>query len=367
MSTETEIKDVPEAKIDAKTAEVADGSQPGAPSPPSDSKVSGKDVEQTSADYYFDSYSHFGIHEEMLKDEVRTTTYMKSIVNNRHLFEGKTVLDVGCGTGILCRFAAQAGAAKVSGVECAGIYDQAVQIVEQNNLSHVITLIKGKIEEIELPVEQVDIIISEWMGYFLIYESMLDSVIFARDKLLKPGGHLFPDRAQLLLVGIEDQEYRDQKINFWDNVYGFDMTPIKRLAMLEPLVDVCDSKQIMTNPHTVLNIDLYTVTLEELNFDSTFSLQCLRRDMCHAIVAYFNVQFSRSHRAIGFSTGPRAQYTHWKQTVFYIQNALPVEAGDTIKGRIKVARNARNPRDIDITLWYGMEETGQAEQFFRLR
>ena len=28
-----------------------------------------------SKDYYFDSYAHFGIHEEMLKDEVRTLTY----------------------------------------------------------------------------------------------------------------------------------------------------------------------------------------------------------------------------------------------------------------------------------------------------
>ena len=48
----------------------------------------------------------------------------------------------------------------------------------------VITLIKGKIEEIELPVEKVDIIISEWMGYCLLYESMLDTVLFARDKWL---------------------------------------------------------------------------------------------------------------------------------------------------------------------------------------
>ena len=31
--------------------------------------------EMTSKDYYFDSYAHFGIHEEMLKDEVRTLTY----------------------------------------------------------------------------------------------------------------------------------------------------------------------------------------------------------------------------------------------------------------------------------------------------
>lgn len=48
----------------------------------------------------------------------------------------------------------------------------------------VITLIKGKIEEVELPVEKVDIIISEWMGYCLLYESMLDTVLFARDKWL---------------------------------------------------------------------------------------------------------------------------------------------------------------------------------------
>lgn len=48
----------------------------------------------------------------------------------------------------------------------------------------VITIFKGKVEEVELPVEKVDIIISEWMGYCLFYESMLNTVIFARDKWL---------------------------------------------------------------------------------------------------------------------------------------------------------------------------------------
>lgn len=53
-----------------------------------------KDVtadEMTSRDYYFDSYAHFGIHEEMLKDEVRTLTYRNAMYHNKHLFKGKVI------------------------------------------------------------------------------------------------------------------------------------------------------------------------------------------------------------------------------------------------------------------------------------
>lgn len=59
-----------------------------------------------------------------------------------------------------------------------------------------------------MPVDTVDIIISEWMGYFLVYESMLDTVLWARDKWLAPGGLIFPDKASLHVVAIEDAEYK---------------------------------------------------------------------------------------------------------------------------------------------------------------
>ena len=72
--------------------------------------------------------------------------------HNKHLFKNKVVLDVGCGTGILSMFAAKAGAAKVIGVDMSSIVDYAKKIVEDNGLSDTVTIIRGKVEEIELPV-----------------------------------------------------------------------------------------------------------------------------------------------------------------------------------------------------------------------
>eukprot|EP00808_Paulinella_micropora_P011783 g6190.t1 len=327
----------------------------------------GKDL--TTMDYYFDSYSHFGIHEEMLKDEVRMDRYRRAITHNRHLFKGKVVLDVGCGTGILSMFAAKAGAKMVYGVDMASIADQATKIVKANGLSDRVQIIRGKIEDITLPVKQVDIIISEWMGYFLLYESMLDTVLIARDKWLKKGGLIFPDKASLYLCAIEDSEYRKDKIDFWDDVEGFDMSCIKEMALLEPLVDCCEAEQIISNGARVLDVDIYTVKKEDLDFTGEFKLELIRSDYVHALVAYFTVDFTETHTKIRLATGPRSPYTHWKQTVFYLKEPFVANRLDTITGKIKVKRNDKNPRDLDIQIdcqLHGKHAT-TASQFYRLR
>ena len=92
------------------------------------------------------------------------------------------------------------------------IIHKAREIVEVNHMSDKITLLQGKMEDVKLPFKKVDIIISEWMGYFLLYESMLDTVLYARDKYLDTGGLIFPDKATIYMSGIEDGEYKDEKI-----------------------------------------------------------------------------------------------------------------------------------------------------------
>nr|AEX33824.1 protein arginine methyltransferase 1-like protein [Schmidtea mediterranea] len=310
--------------------------------------------DMTAKDYYFDSYAHFGIHEEMLKDEIRTISYRNALYHNEHLVKDKVVLDVGCGTGILCMFAVRAGAKRVIGIDCSNIIDYAKEIVKANKMDTKITLIKGKVEEVELPADvlKVDVIISEWMGYCLLYESMLNTVLFARDKWLAPGGIIMPDKATLHMVAIEDREYKDEKINWWQNVYGFDMSCIRKFATSEPLVDVVNPDQIVSDICLVKEINMYDITVDDLTFSTPFTLSMLRNDYVHAMVTYFNIKFTSSLKPITFSTAPtKRRATHWKQSVFYLDDGkddtVPVKRGEEINGVFSLKPNARA---IDVSI-----------------
>jgi protein arginine N-methyltransferase 3 len=160
---------------------------------------------------YFESYSYFSIHREMLGDIPRTSAYRTALEANPGLLRGARVLDVGCGTGILSLFAARAGADAVVGVDgSARMAGVAASLAAANGYGPgaggepgVVTIVSGKIEDLEvLPLEQFDVIVSEWMGYCLLFESMLDTVLDARDRFLKPGGALLPDVATFHIAGV---------------------------------------------------------------------------------------------------------------------------------------------------------------------
>ena len=304
-------------------------------------------------DYYFNSYSTYYIHEEMLKDKVRTGAYQSAILDNSHLFQDKIVLDIGSGTGILSIFAAQAGAKHVYGIEFADIADYSLEIIKKNNLEKKITIIKSKVEDAVLPVNEVDIIISEWMGYFLLYESMLDCVIFARDKWLKKeGGIMFPDRAQMFLAGIEDKKYKHRKINSWNNIYGFNMNCIKEAAISEPLIDECNDDYLISSTCKIYDIDLEKIKIEELDFMSGYEIEFNDDDCFNGLVAWFNVSFNKGKKKIELSTSPYDTMTHWKQTVFYIEDDVDVEKGEKLKGNIAVIKDKKNFRFINIKISY---------------
>ncbi|XP_040951016.1 protein arginine N-methyltransferase 1.1-like [Gossypium hirsutum] len=156
--------------------------------------------DKTNADYYFDSYSHFGIHEEMLKDVVRTKTYQNVIYRNKFLFQNKVVLDVGAGTEILSLFCAKAGAAHVYAVECSHMADMAKQIVETNGLPDG---------------EVFKIVVSSCIascGWGQLATLLVKFSVACYDLQKVDDGVVLPDEASLYLTAIEDAEYKDDKI-----------------------------------------------------------------------------------------------------------------------------------------------------------
>ena len=104
----------------------------------------------------------------MLKDAVRTDSYRDFILSNPAIFKDAVVLDVGCGTGILSMFCARAGAKKVYAVDASEVAFKAERNVKENGLENIVQVIRGKVEELGDKITgKVDVIVSEWMGYFL--------------------------------------------------------------------------------------------------------------------------------------------------------------------------------------------------------
>jgi protein arginine N-methyltransferase 1 len=141
----------------------------------------------------------------------------------------------------------------------------------------------------------------------------------------------------------------------WDNVWGFDYTPLKQTAMTEPLVDTVDMKAVVTDPTAVLTLDLYTVKPSDLAFSVPFQLRVRRNDFVHALIAWFDIEFAACHKPIKFSTGPHTKYTHWKQTVFYLHHVLTVVEGESVSGLLENKPNDKNRRDLDIKINYKLE------------
>lgn len=308
---------------------------------------------------YFAGYSARYIHELMLKDAVRTNAYRQFIEENKPLFDGKVVLDIGCGTGILSLFAARTGA-KVIAVDAAEIADSARKIVAVNGYSDRITVIKGKIEEVEIP-EKCDIIISEWMGYFLLFESMLPSVLLARDRYLKKGGKVYPNSATMLIGGIECSEYRNAKVDYWRNVYGFDMSVLidesERVGSGSS-VEIVQAHQVITTEAVIKKIDCETVQDKELDFTENFEITFTENKTIDAFSVWFTTQFDGVNvtSPVILSTSPSQPQTHWMQSVFRLYHRIDGRVGWKVNGTIQANRMKRSPRSYSILFTYWATE-----------
>ena len=192
-------------------------------------------TDQGSAELYFHYYGMLQHQQNMLQDYIRTGTYFSAITENSDDFRGKAVLDVGCGSGILSLFAAQAGARVVYAIEASGMAHFAQKLAASNpSIGNRIKILHCKVEEAQLP-EKVDILISEPMGTLLVNERMLETYIYARKAFMKPRGQMYPRIGRIHLAAFSDPVLHAEMVSksfFWNqsNFYGVDLTCLEMPA-----------------------------------------------------------------------------------------------------------------------------------------
>jgi protein arginine N-methyltransferase 1 len=202
---------------------------------------------------------------------------------------------------------------------------------------------------------------------------------------------VYPDVASMHVVGISDPAYRADRVNYWNDVYGFKMTVMSENVVKEALVDVMDDTNIITNIADLHSIDINTVTVEQLDrivcpFELTVSSEVTEPIRLDALIVYFDIHFKAlALNPVYFSTGmpfpplydnnthvlmynvgfrfvgPKATPTHWKQTVLLLKDVINVAQGDVVKGEIAFSMNRASFRDLDVILNYHI--VGKPEQY----
>ncbi|KAJ3357756.1 hypothetical protein HDU91_005368 [Kappamyces sp. JEL0680] len=319
----------------------------------------------------------------MLQDSIRTSLYQTAILSNSNqLFLGKTVMDLGAGSGILSYFAVRAGASKVYAVEASGMADKIQKLMDHTGVANVflkgrLEVIKGKIEDIhDLP--KVDTLISEPIGVLLVHERMIESYIVARDRFLKPGGAMVPSMGTIYVAPFSDANLWSQtmaKVRFWEqqDFYGIDFSPLAKDAKDEvfgqPIVGGFDARTLLS-PAYAYPVDFRTVTQKEIQdilIPFTWVAQYtgtehrwLTAGLIHGIGAWFDINLG----GYILSTAPHAEKTHWHQVRMMLKGRrvglmlepLAVNAFETIRGWIRMVANPMRSYDIKAELVIGNHE-----------
>ncbi|XP_041662503.1 protein arginine N-methyltransferase 2 isoform X2 [Cheilinus undulatus] len=318
---------------------------------------------------YFGSYGTLRLHLEMLSDKSRTEAYRQVILSNSASLRNKVVMDLGCGTGIISLFCAQlAQPSMVYAVEASSMADYTTQLVKQNGCEEKVTVLQARAEEVELP-EQVDILVSEWMGNCLLFEFMVESVLMTRDRWLREGGVMWPSSAALTIVPCQAHSYYQEKMAFWEQVYGLDFTPLQPLAQQEfftkpKFSHVIDPADCLATSCDVICLDMYTLQVQDLEeMQGLFQFCVEKPGVFHGFTAWFTVHFESLETGsptVELNTGPHSEPTHWKQTLFMLDKPIDVYEGDSISGSITLSRNPVWRRHMTVTLHWNINNSNHS-------
>jgi precorrin-6B methylase 2 len=268
------------------------------------------------------SYVTVSSHRTMALDTVRNNAYAHAL--RKVIRPDSVVLDLGAGVGIHGLMAARFGARRVYLVEQEDVIAIADENIRANGLQDVVRTIHGRIENVQLP-EPVDVIVSVLTGNFLLTEDLIPSLLFARDRFLKPGGTMIPSSATMSIVPVSASAMHDKEIACWSVPHhGVDVSSARQYAANEVIFrnwDV-DETRDLADPVTVHALDFEHGDYAPLNVDASVTIA--ESGLCHGWVGWFEIKLADEW----LSTSHRAKRTHWSPAFLPVDPPVPVARGE---------------------------------------
>lgn len=274
---------------------------------------------------YQDSYRDVLIHQMMLNDVVRTEAYERAL--RRVVKPGLTLLDFGCGTGVLSIFASRFGAKKVVAVDRSTFIKVAYAVAEANGINNI-SFYHDDHESLELS-EPVDIIVSEWMGHFIFCETMLEPLLKVRNKFLVPGGKILPEQVTLYAGLVCDEELYKERSFFRQNPYGIDFSEIADAPLYQTGLEYMKPRQILD---TVVNLGTLDMrTLESQPKELVGTVVPRREATIYGLCGWFSAKLTDD---IVIGTGPNDPPTHWNQVFMPFSEPFEVNPSRELTVRV---------------------------------
>jgi type I protein arginine methyltransferase len=157
----------------------------------------------------------------------------------------------------------------------------------------------------------VDLIVSEWMGHFLFFESMLEPLIQIRNRWLKPDGAMLPARFTMTCALVVDEAMYEDAAFLQFKPYGIDFGPIADLPLRQSCLADIEEHQLAEPFIDLGSIDMKTI--ERTPAKLVGKTRVTRETTVFGLTAWFDAHLSGD---IEFGTGPHQPQTHWRQIYF---------------------------------------------------
>jgi protein arginine N-methyltransferase 1 len=276
------------------------------------------DKNSSDSGNYSMSYRDVAMHKVMLQDVVRTDAYEKSIsevVRPEH-----SVLDFGCGTGVLAMFAARAGASKVVAVDRSPFIKTAREIAQKNGFGDI-DFYHDDHQSLELD-GKVDIIVSEWMGHCLFYEAMLEPLLAVRDRYLAEDGVMIPAEVSLHAGLVCDEDLLEDLSFLQNEPYDIDFSPIAHIPFQQTDLVALEPDSILNTTAHMGSLNMQTINKAKTPREFSGTIRPDRNAEIFALCGWFSTELSPG---VVFGTGPHNTPTHWDQILFPLPEPFTVD------------------------------------------